>query len=176
MYTSFHGVQIDRPRWNDRATENTTIQMTYHRYVSRKNRMRSMTYMIASANGTWLLHRAAPKYLSLQFKTFVRAMTATGLLKFDVKKKYDSVNLQPKISSQSESDAMRALRVRSGYEAVKVWEAMYLRDLPATRSPNKRPEGTILNATVTTTERKNCAIPMIRGMLPWPGRSSTSAM
>ena len=66
VYTSFHGVQIDRPRWNDRATLNTTTQMMYQRYVSRKNRMRSMTYMMASVKGTWLLQRAVPKYLSLQ--------------------------------------------------------------------------------------------------------------
>ena len=60
-----------------------------------------MTYMMASANGTWLLHRAEPKYLSLQFKTFVRAMTATVLPNDDVRKKYDSANLQPKMTSQS---------------------------------------------------------------------------
>ena len=51
-----------------------------------------------------------------------RAITATRLLNDDVWKKYDWANVQPKMSSQSEIDAMRALRVSYGYEAVKVWE------------------------------------------------------
>ena len=79
-----------------------------------------MTYMIARANGTWLLHSAVPKYLSLQPWTFVRAMTAMGLEKDEVRKKNDSVNLHPKMRSQIEIEAMRAERVSAGYEAVKV--------------------------------------------------------
>ena len=94
--------------------ENTTTQMMYHRYVSRKNNMRSMIYMIVSANGTWFWHRALPKNLSLHPWTFVLAMTAMGLLKDDVKKKYDSTNLHPKTRAQSRMEPARALRVRVG--------------------------------------------------------------
>ncbi len=119
--------------------------------------------MIARVKGTWFVHSALPKNRSLQPCTFVRAMTAIGLEKDDVKKKYDSMNLQPKMSSQSPIDAMRELFVRDGYEAVNVCDAMYLRDLPATRSPNIRPEGMMPKAIVTTTETPNCAMAMISG-------------
>ena len=47
-------------------------------------------------------------------------MTAIGLLNDSVRKKYDSVSLQPKMSSHMERDAMRAVRVSVGYEAVNV--------------------------------------------------------
>lgn len=47
-------------------------------------------------------------------------MTAMGLEKDDVKKKYDSTSLQPKINSHREIDATRAVLPRLGYEAVKV--------------------------------------------------------
>ena len=61
--------------------------MTYHKYVSRKNRIKSITYMIANAKGTWFEQSALPKKRSLQFWTLVRAMTAMGELKDDVRKK-----------------------------------------------------------------------------------------
>lgn len=103
-------------------------------------------------------------------------MTAIGLLNDEVRKKYDSTSLHPKINNHKEIDAIRAVLPRLGYEAVKVCEAMYFRDFPRTRSPNMRPEGMMLNATVTTTEMKNWAIPIMSGMLPWSFRSSTRAM
>lgn len=161
---SFHGVQIDKPRAKDRPILKTTSQMMYQRYVSKKNNTRSMIYMIVSAKGMWFRHRAFPKILSLQFSMFVRAMTETGLLKEDVKKKYDSAYLHPKINSHRQMDAARALPGNVGYDAVKVWEATYLRDFPATRSPNIRPEGMIAKAIVTTTEMKNWTIPRMRGI------------
>jgi hypothetical protein len=49
---SFQGVQMERPRENDRPMLKMTTQMIYHKYVSRKKRIRSITYMIARANGT----------------------------------------------------------------------------------------------------------------------------
>jgi hypothetical protein len=101
-----------------------------------------------------------------------------GLLNDDVRKKYDSVNLHPKINNHITMEAVRALRRRVGYEAVNVWDAMYFLDLPATRSPNIRPEGMIANANVATTEIKNWTMPMIRGIweLALAGRPSTNAM
>ena len=78
---------MDRPRENDLPTLNTTFQMIYHKYVSRKNKIKSMTYMIVSVKGTWLVQSELPKNLSLQPCTFVRAMTAIGLLNDEVKKK-----------------------------------------------------------------------------------------
>ena len=111
---SFQGVQIDRPRANDRPTLKTTSQMTYQRYVSKKKRIRSMIYMIARANGMWFLQRASPKSLSLQRSMFVRAMTATGALKDDDKKKYDSTYLQLKTKIQRRIDARRALPGSAG--------------------------------------------------------------
>lgn len=79
-----------------------------------------MTYIIVSVNGTWLEHKEVPKIRSEQPCTLVRAITAIGLLKDEVKKKYDSVNLQPKTKTQSMTDAVRALRGKAGYDAVKV--------------------------------------------------------
>src|SRR5882762_6273902 len=111
---SFHGVQMDKPRENDLPTLNTTFQMMYHRYVSRKNKIKSMTYMIVSVNGTWFVQRELPKNLSLHPCTFVRAITAMGPLNDEVKKKYDSANLQPKISPQSIMEAIRGLRASPG--------------------------------------------------------------
>lgn len=73
-----------------------------------------MTYMIVSVNGTWLAQSAVPNNLSLQPWTLVRAMTAMGLLNEEVKKKYDSTNLQPKMRSQREMDAMRGPRPSTG--------------------------------------------------------------
>ena len=49
---SFHGVQMDIPRPKDLPILKMTIQMIYHKYVSKKKRIRSMTYMIVSVNGT----------------------------------------------------------------------------------------------------------------------------
>jgi hypothetical protein len=164
VYISFHGVQIDNPKENERPILNMTIQMIYHKYVSRKKSTRSMTYMIASVNGTWFVHNTLPNSLSLHPCTLVRAITAMGLLNEDVKKKYDSVNLQPKISSHKHMEAVRAERVSTGYDAVKVWEAIYFRDLPATRSPNMRPEGMTPNAIVATTDMKNWTIPRMSGI------------
>lgn len=85
----------------------------------------------------------------------VRAMTETGLLKEEDKKKYDSAYLHPKINNHRQMEAARALPGKVGYDAVKVWEATYLRDFPATRSPNIRPDGMIAKARVATTEMKN---------------------
>lgn len=87
-----------------------------------------------------------------------------GLLNDDVKKKYDSANLQPKISNHIIIEAVRALRGSEGYDAVKVCEAMYFLDLPATRSPNILPEGIMEKANVATTEIKNWTIPMMSGI------------
>jgi hypothetical protein len=155
---------MERPMLNERETEKMTFQMMYQRYVSRKNMMRSITYMIASVNSTWREQSTVPKNGSWQLTTRFRAMTATGLLNEEVRKKYDSTNLQPKTSVQSPIDATRALRVNSGYEAVKVCEAMYLRDLPATRSPNIRPDGMMENAMVAATDRPNWTTATISGI------------
>ena len=125
-----------------------------------------MTYMIVSVNGTWLEHNALPKMRSEQPCTLVRAITAIGLLNDEVRKKYDSANLQPKTRIQSMIDAILALRGRAGYDAVKVCEAKYLRDLPATRSPNILPEGIMAKAIVAITETKNCTIPIMSGTCP----------
>jgi hypothetical protein len=84
---SFHGVQIDKPSANERPILNTTIQMMYQRYVSRKKRMRSMTYIIARVKATWFEQRLLPNNRSLQPWTVMRAITAIGLLKEDVRKK-----------------------------------------------------------------------------------------
>ena len=176
VYTSFHGVQMESPRANERPILNTTTQMIYHRYVSKKNSTKSMIYMIVSANGTWLLQSAVPKNLSLHPWTFVRAMTAMGLLKDEVRKKYDSVSLHPKISAQRRMEAARADRVSEGYDAVKVCEAMYFRDFPATRSPNMRPEGIRLNEMVATTDTKNWTMPMMSGILDVVDLLSTIAI
>ena len=108
VYISFQGVQIDRPRANDRPILKTTSQMMYQRYVSKKKRIRSIRYMIARANGMWFLQRASPKILSLQRSMFVRAMTETGALKDEDKKKYDSTYLQPNTKTQRRMDARRA--------------------------------------------------------------------
>jgi len=70
--------------------------------------------MIVSVKGTWLVHSTFPKYLSLHPWTFVRAMTAIGLLNDDVRKKYDSENLHPNMRSQSKMDALRAPRDNVG--------------------------------------------------------------
>ena len=59
------------------------------------------------------------------------------------------------MSIHKQMEATRELLGNVGYEAVKVCEAMYLRDLPATLSPNMRPDGMIPKAIVTTTEMKN---------------------
>ena len=111
---------MDKPNENERPMLNMTIQMMYHKYVSKKNNIKSMTYMMTSVIVTWLVQRTFPKILSLHPWTFVRAMTAIGLLNDAVKKKKDSANLQLKIRIQRSIDAVRALRGRSGYDAVKV--------------------------------------------------------
>jgi hypothetical protein len=79
---------------------------------------------------------------------------------------------------QSRIEAARAGRGRAGYEAVKVCEAMYFLDFPATRSPNILPEGMIAKTMVTTTEIKNWTMPTIRGIIDLllVGKSSTIAM
>jgi hypothetical protein len=41
-------------------------------------------------------------------------MTAIGLLNEEVKKKYDSTNLHPKMRTQRKMEALRALRVKAG--------------------------------------------------------------
>ena len=68
-----------------------------------------MIYMIARENGMWFLQRASPKILSLQRSIFVWAITETGALKDDDKKKYDSTYLQPKTKTQRVMDARRAV-------------------------------------------------------------------
>ena len=73
-----------------------------------------MTYMIARENGMWFLQRESPKILSLQRSIFVWAMTETGALKDDDRKKYDSTYLQPKTKIQREMDARRAVLGRMG--------------------------------------------------------------
>jgi hypothetical protein len=73
-----------------------------------------MTYMIVRVKGTWLVQSVLPKNLSLHPCTLVRAMTAIGLLNDEVKKKYDSANLQPKTRPQSMMDAVRGPRARGG--------------------------------------------------------------
>ena len=88
--------------------------MMYQRYVSKKKRIRSIKYMIDRVSGMWFLQRAAPKILSLQRSMFVRAMTETGALKDDDKKKYDSTYLQPKTKIQRTMDAKRAALGRAG--------------------------------------------------------------
>ena len=80
----------------------------YQRYVSKKKRIRSIKYMITRANGIWFLQRAFPKILSLQRSIFVRAMTETGALKDDDRKKYDSAYLQLKTKIQRRTDPKRA--------------------------------------------------------------------
>jgi hypothetical protein len=92
---------------------NTVFQMTYHKNVSRKNSTRSMRYMIVSVNAAWFRHSALPKYLSLQPWIFMPTMTRMGSRKDRVRKKYDSVNLQPKMMTQSMMDASRDLRSTS---------------------------------------------------------------
>ena len=87
---------------------NTVFQMIHHRKVSRKYSTKSMMYMIVSVNAAWFRQRAFPKYLSLQFLTCIPTMTRMGFLNESVKKKYDSVNLQPKTRNQRISDAVRA--------------------------------------------------------------------
>ena len=84
---SFQGVQMERPKENERPILKITIQIMYQRYVSKKKSTRSMTYMMASVKGTWFVQRALPKSLSLHPWTLVLAITAIGLLKEDVKKK-----------------------------------------------------------------------------------------
>ena len=142
--------------------------MTYHKYVSGRNfGSLYMTYMIASANRTWLLHRAELKYLLLQFKTSVRAMTAIRLLNNDIRKQYDSANLQPKMSSQSEIVARTAYKrwIRNRSEGL---EGHVLARL-ASRAITER--------TSTSSVVVACALPMMRGMLLLrPGRPSTRAM
>jgi hypothetical protein len=64
--------------------------------------------MIAREMGMWFLQRALPKILSVQRSMFVRAMTETGALKDDDKKKYDSAYLHPNTKIQSRIDAKRA--------------------------------------------------------------------
>src|SRR6267154_4127451 len=114
VYTSFQGVQMDKPSEKERPTEKTTIQMMYHKYVSRKNRIKSMIYMMVNVKGTWFEQRILPNNLSLHPCTVVRAMTAIGELKELVRKKYDSANLHPNTRSQSMLLAVRAERVSSG--------------------------------------------------------------
>jgi hypothetical protein len=117
--------------------------------------IRSMMYMIPSVNWIWYLQTTFPNIGSEQLSTCARAMTATVEENEDVRKKYDSANLKPKMSVQSATLAVRAARVSGAYAAVKVCEAMYLRDLPATRSPNIRPEGITPKAIEAVTERPN---------------------
>ena len=47
---SFQGVQIERPREKLWTILKVVFQMTYQRKVSRKNRTRSIQYMIANVN------------------------------------------------------------------------------------------------------------------------------
>ena len=123
---SFHGVQMERPRANERAMEKTVFQMTYHRNVSRKNCVcqsslceprtsaRSMTNIIASAKAGWFMHRPTPSRLSEQFWTwkgqpephgkrraFMPTMTLIGFSNESVRKKYDSVNCDVSMSPAS---------------------------------------------------------------------------
>ena len=93
-------------------------------------------------------------------------MTRIGSLNDRVKKKYDSVNLHPNTRIQSRKDAIRGFRSRTGYDAVNVWLARYFLDLPATRSPNIRPEGIVANVIVAMTEQQNCTIPRINDTCP----------
>ena len=103
-------------------------------------------------------------------------MTWIGFLNESVRKKYDSVNLQPKTRNHSASDAARAVDLSEGYDAVNVWLARYFRDFPATRSPNILPEGKTAKRIVATTEMKNCTIPRIKAREPPGDELSAIAM
>ena len=43
---------MERPSENDRPILNMTIQMMYHKYVSKKNNTKSITYMMVRVKGT----------------------------------------------------------------------------------------------------------------------------
>lgn len=120
-----------------------------------------MQNMMARANAGWWRQSALPKILSEQFWTRMPTMTRTGFSNERVRKKYDSVSLHPKTSTQSAMLATRARVSSFGYDAVNVWLARYLRDLPATRSPNSRPDGTIENSATTATLMANWTMPMM---------------
>lgn len=114
-----------------------------------------MQNMIASVNAGWYWQSVLPKTESRQFWTRMPTMTRTGFSNESVRKKYDSVSLQPKMRTQRPIDAMRWRTVSFGYDAVKVCDARYLRDLPATRSPNRRPDGMIANVRTKRTAKPN---------------------
>ena len=70
--------------------------------------------MIVSVNAAWFLQRTFPKYLSLQFWIFIPTVTWIVVLNESVRKKYDSVYLRPKMSTQTRIDVSRAVWERPG--------------------------------------------------------------
>jgi protein gp37 len=64
-YTLFHGIYMEKPRANNWEILKTVFHITYQRKGSRKNRTRSMVYMIMRANALWFLPKSEPGYLVL---------------------------------------------------------------------------------------------------------------
>jgi hypothetical protein len=164
-YISVHGVQMDNPILKLLPTEYTVFQMTYHKKVSKKNRLRSMTNISASVNLAWFRQSTEPKTRSSHIRISMCAIARIGSRNDVLRKKYDSTNLQMKVIVHMLSEAVRAFPCSTGYDAVNVWLARYLRAFPVTRSPNSRPEGTMKKMRVTTMLMPSWTSAMMSGML-----------
>ena len=82
------------------------FQMMYQRKVSRKNRMRSIMNIIVNVNVGWFKHNVSPNNQSSQFKTLVPTIMHIGSQNDNIRKKYNSTNLQLNTSTQSKIEAM----------------------------------------------------------------------
>ena len=69
--------------------------------------------MIVNMNAGWFEHNTFPKNRSSHPWTFVPTITRTDSWNDNVRKKYDSTNLQLKINTQRNTNAIRALRSSS---------------------------------------------------------------
>jgi hypothetical protein len=81
------GVQMENPNKKDCMIENTVFQIIYHKYVSKKKRIRYMHIIRTSVMIGIFVQRAEPTIASLQFEIRIFDMTLKESLKERAKKK-----------------------------------------------------------------------------------------
>lgn len=124
----FHGVNIEVPKENDNAIEKKQLQIMYHKYVSKKNKIKSVKSNSTTVTfGCKLQTITVGSILSpLHLDIFNIESTLNGSFNDKVKKKYDSTNLQVNTEIHNPCENHLDLPLRAGNEAVNVFEDTYL--------------------------------------------------
>lgn len=124
----FQGVSIEVPNEKDNAIEKKQLQIMYHKYVSKKNKIKSVKSNNTIVIFGCILHTTTfGSMLSpLHLDIFNIERTLKGSFKDKVKKKYDSMNLQVNTEIHKPCENHLDLPLNVGNEAVKVFEDTYL--------------------------------------------------